>query len=227
MKKELKNKVSRRQFIRKTGIQVAGTTVALGMPSIITTHAAPDAQINIGLIGCGGRGTGAALDAVHAATNSIYPSYGYHTENAVDGAKAAKADVRIVAMADIFQDRLISSREQLEKVGMKINKSKCFVGFDAYKKLLEIPDINYVILATPPHFRPVHLRAAIQAGKNVFAEKPVAVDTIGVKSVIESGEIARQKGYFIPGSCKKNSCRRNRNFTFWCMPVANPGIMVS
>jgi predicted dehydrogenase len=205
MRKEAKQKVSRRQFIRKTGLQVAGTTIAMNVPSIITTQAAPDQQINIGLIGCGGRGTGAALDAVHAATNSIYPSYGYHTENAVDGAKAAKENVKIIAMADVFQDRLNSSREQFEKVGMNIDKNKCFVGFDAYEKLLEIPEINYVILATPPHFRPVHLRASIEAGKNVFAEKPVAVDTNGVKSVIESGELAKQKGLAIGAGTQRRS----------------------
>ena len=67
MEKNKENKVSRRQFIRKTGLQVAGTTIALNVPTIITSHAAPDQQINIGLIGCGGRGTGAALDAVHAS----------------------------------------------------------------------------------------------------------------------------------------------------------------
>ena len=209
MKKIQENKVSRRQFIRKTGIQVAGTTVALNIPSIITSSAAQDLPINIGLIGCGGRGTGAALDAVHAATNSIYPSYGYHTENAVEGAKAAKENVKIIAMADVFQDRLNFSREQFEKVGMNIDKNRCFVGFDAYKKLLDIPEINYVILATPPHFRPVHLRAAIEAGKNVFTEKPVAVDTNGVKSVIESGELAKKKGLAIVAGTQ-----RRRDYSF-------------
>ncbi|MFC2126197.1 Gfo/Idh/MocA family protein [Bacteroidota bacterium] len=207
MKKNQEVKVTRRQFIKKSGLQVAGTTMALNMPYIITGHAAPDAQINIGLIGCGGRGTGAALDAVHAVTNSIYPSYGYHTENAVDGAKAAKENVKIMAMADVFQDRLNSSREQLKKVGMNVDKEKCFVGFDAYKKLLAIPEINYVILATPPHFRPVQLRAAIEAGKNVFAEKPIAVDTNGIKSVIATGELAKKKGLAIGAGTQ----RRNDN----------------
>ncbi|MBR9997473.1 MAG: Gfo/Idh/MocA family oxidoreductase [Cyclobacteriaceae bacterium] len=209
MKNALKNKVSRRQFIKKSGFQIAGTTVALNLPFMITSHAAPDEQINIGLIGCGGRGTGAALDAVHAATNSIYPSYGYHTENAIEGAKAAKENVKIMAMADVFQDRLNTSREQLEKVGMNVDINRCFVGFDAYKKLLEIPEINYIILATPPHFRPVHLRAAIEAGKNVFVEKPVAVDTRGVKSVIESGELAKKKGLAIGAGTQ-----RRRDYSF-------------
>src|SRR5210317_1227706 len=120
MKKTKSSNVSRRQFIRKSGLHVAGATVALNIPTIITTHAAPDQQINIGLIGCGGRGTGAALDAVHAATNSIYPDSGYHTENAIDGAKATQKNVNIVAMADALEDRLKSSREQFQKVGMEI-----------------------------------------------------------------------------------------------------------
>ena len=209
MKENSEKKVTRRKFIKRTGLHVAGTTMALNMPYIITAKAPADAQINIGLIGCGGRGTGAALDAVHAATNSIYPSYGYHTENAKDGAKAAKENVTIMAMADVFQDRMNSSREQFKKVGINVDKNKCFVGFDAYKKLLAIPEINYVILATPPHFRPVQLRAAIEAGKNVFAEKPVAVDTNGVKSVIESGELANKKGLAIGAGTQ-----RRRDYAF-------------
>ncbi len=169
----------------------------------------PDEQINIGLIGCGGRGTGAALNAVHAATNSIYPDSGYHTENAIDGAKATQTNVKIVAMADALEDRLKSSRQQFIKVGMEIKDETSFVGFDAYKKLLEIPDINYVILATPPHFRPVHLRAAVEAGKNVFIEKPAAVDATGVRSIIDSGEIAKKKGLAIGAGTQR---RKDNSF---------------
>ncbi len=110
----------------------------------------------------------------------ISPDSGYHTENGIDGAKATQKNVKIVAMADALEDRLKSSREQFQKVGMEIKDENCFVGFDAYKKLLEIPEVNYVILATPPHFRPVQLRAAIEAGKNVFIEKPAAVDSTGL-----------------------------------------------
>lgn len=189
--------VSRRNFIKKTGIGVATTAAVFNVPYIMTAHAAPDAPINIGLIGCGGRGTGAALDAVNAATNVIYPDSGYHTEDAKEGAKAAAANVKIMAMADVFDDRLKSSRNQLQKVGLEVKDEYCFVGFDAYKKLLEIPEINYVILATPPHFRPIHLRATIEAGKNAFLEKPAAVDPAGIRSIIESGKIAEQKGLTI------------------------------
>ena len=121
---------------------------------------------------------------MNAATNSVYPESGYHTENAKDGTSAAAKNVRIVAMADVFEDRLEASRMQLRKVGMEVKKENCFVGFDAYKELLSIPEINYVILATPPHFRPMHLRATVEAGKNAFIEKPAAVDSAGVRSII-------------------------------------------
>ncbi|MCK5101420.1 MAG: Gfo/Idh/MocA family oxidoreductase [Cyclobacteriaceae bacterium] len=209
MKNSNENKVSRRQFVKKTGLGVATTTVAINAPFIITAHAAPDDPINIGLVGCGGRGTGAALDAVNAATNVIYPDSGYHTEDAIEGAKVAAKNVKIVAMADVFEDRLMSSRQQLQKVGMEVNKENCFIGFDAYQKLMAIPEINYVILATPPHFRPLHLRAAVEAGKNVFMEKPAAVDSAGVRSIIESGEIARQKGLTIGAGTQR---RRDNSY---------------
>ncbi len=197
MKRSDENKVTRRQFIKKSGLGIATTTVAINAPFIVTAHAAPDDPINIGLVDCGGRGTGATLDAVNAATNSIYPDSGYHTENALEGARMAAKNVQIMAMADIFEDRLSASRQQFQKVGMEVKEENCFIGFDAYKKLLSIPEINYVILATPPHFRPIHLRAAIDAGKNVFMEKPGAVDSAGVRSIIESGELAKQKGLTI------------------------------
>jgi predicted dehydrogenase len=197
MKKNIANPVSRRNFIKTSGIGLATTTLAMNVPFIITAYAAPDSPINIGLVGCGGRGTGAALDAVNAATNVIYPDSGYHTEDAKDGAKAQAANVRIVALADVFDDRLQGCKQQLKKVGIEVAPDKCFVGFDAYKKLLAIPEINYVILATPPHFRPEQLRATVEAGKNAFVEKPVAVDAAGVRSIIESGEIAAKKGLTI------------------------------
>ena len=117
MKNSNKNKVSRRQFVKKAGLGVATTTVAINAPYIITAHASPDDPINIGLVGCGGRGTGATLDAVNAATNSIYPDSGYHTENATEGSKAAAKNVQIMAMADVFEDRLLASRQQFQKGG--------------------------------------------------------------------------------------------------------------
>lgn len=191
------NSLNRRQFVKNSGIGLAGAALAMHWPNIIVSHAQPDTPINIGLIGCGGRGTGAALDALNAATHVIYPATGYHTENAVEGAKATAKNIKVMALADLFPDRLQNCRMQLQKVGMPVKDEFCFSGFEAYKKLLEIPEINYVILATPPHFRPLHLRAAIEAGKNVFMEKPAAVDSAGVRSVIASGELAKTKGLSI------------------------------
>ncbi len=185
--------VSRRRFLKHSSVAAVGAAALTRFPFVITAHAAPDDPIRIGVIGCGGRGTGAAADALGAATNVKYPQAGYHTEDIASGAKAANANVKVVALADVFPDRLNSCREQLRKLEVNISEEMCFVGFEAYQKLLAVPEINYVILATPPHFRPRHLKAAIEAGKNVFAEKPVAVDGPGVKLVLEAGELAKQK----------------------------------
>ena len=154
---------------------------AIGVGSLISTAFAAGAMrrandtIRVGVIGCGGRGTGAAANAIEA-----HPS------------------TKIVALADLFQDRLDSSKGYLvdrddaaERVS--IDPSHCFTGFDAYKKLLALGDIDYVILATPPGFRPIHFEAAINAGKNVFMEKPVAVDPMGIRKVIEAGDRAKEK----------------------------------
>ena len=118
------------------------------------------------MVGCGGRGSG-------AASNCVESSQG----------------VKIVALADAFEDRLKGLKD---KFGVPDNR--CFVGMDAYKKLMALDDINLVILATPPGFRPPQLAEAIKRGKNVFMEKPVAVCPAGIKMVIEASEQATQKG---------------------------------
>ena len=190
-----KEEISRRQFLKSSATAVSLTALTAGLQA--KAYAAGTGAIKIGLIGCGGRGTGAALDALQAATEVIYPTDTYHTEDAAEGARAASQGVQIVALADVFQDRLERCREQLQKVGMPVSEDRCFIGFNAYKEVMHLPDVNYVILATPPNFRPAHLRAAVEAGKHTFLEKPVAVDATGVRSVIESGEIARRKGLAI------------------------------
>lgn len=185
--------LSRRQFLRNSSLAAAGAAALSQVPFVITAHAAPDDPIRIGLIGCGGRGTGAVADALGAATDVNYPQAGYHTENIKANASAASKNVKVIALADVFPDRLNNCREQLQKLNMPIPDETCFTGFDAYKKLLGVSEVNYVILATPPHFRSIHLKAAIEAGKNAFAEKPVAVDGPGVRLVLEAGELAKQK----------------------------------
>ena len=185
--------VSRRSFIQESSLAVAGTVAALNAPFV---HAASSEQpdgVKIGLIGCGGRGTGAVLDAVGAASKSIYPQEGYHTEDVAEGATIEHREIEVVALADLFEERLDRCRNNLARLDINIPKEHCFLGINAYEKLLAHPEINYVILATPPHFRPTHLMAAIEAGKNVFMEKPAAVDVPGVKLVMEAGQLAAQK----------------------------------
>ncbi len=199
--------LSRRQFLKRSSLAVAGAAAAAELPFVHAAGAATDMEIKIGLIGCGGRGTGAVLDALGAATSVIYPQSGYHTEDVAQGARIGKKNIRVVALADLFEDRLATCRGELAKLGIDIPKTRCFTGFDAYKELLAVPQLNYVILATPPHFRPMQLKAAVEAGKHAFIEKPVAVDTPGVKMVIEAGELAKKKGLGIAAGTQRRHRR--------------------
>lgn len=145
-------------------------------------HAAGDDTLKVGLVGCGGRGTGAAAQALKADKN-----------------------VKLVALGDAFEDRLSSCLNLLQKddeVSKKVQvpAGNCFHGFDAYKEVIAASDV--VLLCTTPHFRPLHLAAAIAAGKHVFAEKPVAVDGPGVRSVLETCKRAQQKNLsVVSGLC--------------------------
>jgi predicted dehydrogenase len=143
--------------------------------------------LRVGLIGCGGRGTGAAAQAL-----------------------AADKNVKLTAMGDAFKDRLESSLAELNKdqtIAAKIDvpQDRCFVGFDAYKAVIA-SGVDVVLLASPPQFRPLHLGAAVEAGKHIFAEKPVAVDAPGVRSVLTICEEARKKNLsVVSGLCLRNS----------------------
>jgi predicted dehydrogenase len=165
------SRFSRRAFLKSSSACVIAG--ALAGPARAQKGVSPGETLRIGLIGCGGRGTGAANQALQAD-----PS------------------VRLVAMGDAFEDRLQSSLETLSKQEeikdkIDVTKARRFTGFDAYKGVIESSDV--VLLATPPHFRPIHLQAAIDAGKHVFAEKPVAVDATGVRSVLAVCQEARRK----------------------------------
>jgi predicted dehydrogenase len=195
--------VSRRGFIQGSSVAVAGAIAALQVPHVHADRSETEIAIKIGVIGCGGRGTGALLNAVGAATKSIYPEKGYHTEDVAEGAKAANRNIQVLALADMFEDRLERCHRNAARAGFEVPKDQCFVGFDAYKKLLANPEINYVILATPPHFRPMHLKAAIDADKHVFMEKPAAVDAPGVKMVMEAGKLAGQKNLGIAAGTQR------------------------
>lgn len=168
--------VSRRTFIKST----AATAAAVVANSHIGYSQGSD-KIRVGLIGCGGRGTGAGI---------------------IDCANSTKG-VELVAIGDLFQDFIETApqriKENLQKRELDVNEiykvtpETTFSGFDAYKKVLEC-DVDMVILTTPPNFRPLHLEAAVKAGVHVFMEKPVAVDPVGIRSVLKSAELAKQKG---------------------------------
>ncbi|MEX0711434.1 MAG: Gfo/Idh/MocA family oxidoreductase [Pirellulales bacterium] len=141
-----------------------------------SAHAAGSDTIRVGLIGCGGRGTGAAANALHTP-----------------------GSVKLVAMGDAFADRLEQSLREIQKEApdrVEVPSENRFVGFDAYEKVIA-SDVDLVILATPPGFRPIHLAAAVEAGKHVFMEKPVAVDAPGVRAVLAATEAAKQKNLAI------------------------------
>jgi predicted dehydrogenase len=201
---------SRRQFIKASSLGLAGAASLGKLPWVHAASSGDDFEIKIGVVGCGGRGTGAVLDAVGAATKVIYPALGYHTEDVAEGAKIETKNVKVVALADMFDDRLATCKQQLDRLGLSIGANRMFTGFDAYQQLLELPDVNYVILATPPHFRPQQLRAAIEAGKNVFMEKPAAVDVPGVKLVMEAGKLAEQKGLGIAAGTQRRHASNYR-----------------
>ncbi len=178
-----KPNLSRRNFL---GRAAAVGAVGVISPAIITSCApksktkvveyplctmldqAPDGPLlKAGLIGCGGRGTGAAMNFLNAGPN-----------------------LKITALADLLPDRLADARNKLTtEKNQEIADENCFVGFDAYEKLLQT-DVDIVILATPPYFRPIHFEAAVQAHKHCFLEKPVAVDPAGARSIMSSAKKA-------------------------------------
>ena len=184
-----KEDLSRRRFISNSTLAAIGT---IGAAQLITSCAgshsnkkevklqqlltqAPDGKVlKAGLIGCGGRGTGAAINYLEAGPN-----------------------LQIVALGDVFQDRLDKCRAELKtKKNVDIPDEKCFLGFDSYEKVID-SGVDIVLLCTPPHFRPMHVEAAVKAGKHIFMEKPCAVDPVGARSVMVSAERAKQSGLSI------------------------------
>ncbi len=164
---------SRREFLKTSTAVIAGGALAGSLSFARTAHAAGDDQIKIALIGCGGRGSGAANQAL-----------------------STKGNVKLVAMADAFKDRLDGAYNNLMNEGLKdrmdVPEDRKFVGFDAYQKAINA-GVDLVILATPPGFRPIHFDAAVKAGKHVFMEKPVATDAAGVRMVLAAAEEAKKK----------------------------------
>ncbi|WP_242111836.1 Gfo/Idh/MocA family protein [Luteimonas aquatica] len=169
----------RREFLKRG----AGTAAAIGLASAFgAAYAGGSDEIRVGLVGAGGRGTGALRNVLEAAPG-----------------------VRVVAIGDAFPDRLDKSIAAIEaKLGkpLDVPPERRFAGLDAYQQVLA-QDINYVILASPPAFRPEHLRAAIEAGKHVFTEKPIAVDSPGVRQVLALSDIADGKGLKIAAGTQR------------------------
>jgi len=163
-----RHKLTRRDFIR-TSAAVGATVLASGGSNIF---AAGSDTIRIGIIGCGGQGTRDLVSCVKSSPG-----------------------VEITAMGDLFEDRMKESLDKLRKdvpAALKVTPDKRFIGFDAYKKVLQC-DVHMVVLTTPPHWRAQHLRAAVEAGKHVFMEKPAGVDPKAIRSMIETAELAKQK----------------------------------
>src|SRR5215211_572483 len=175
MNNDQKNNTTRRDFVKQTSL-VAGGLLVMPVLSKANFFSGADDAIKIALIGCGGRGTGAALQAL-----------------------LSKQNVKLVAMADAFRDRLDNSLKKIKSDDdasgiqnrIDVPEERKFVGFDAYLKAIPLADV--VILATPPGFRPIHFEEAIKQGKHVFMEKPVATDPAGIKKVLEAAALAKQK----------------------------------
>ncbi len=176
---EKKKDVSRRHFLGAVGTVGAVSALGANGPTLFAGQQAqklprlldraPDGDtLRAGLVGCGGRGTGAAINFLDAGPN-----------------------LEIVALGDVFEDRLNGCRDRLKKdKGMEVPKENCFIGFDAFKQVID-SDVDIVLLATPPHFRPEHFSACIRGRKHVFMEKPVAVDPIGARSIMASARKAK------------------------------------
>lgn len=184
---------SRRNFLKTAGLStIAGlvaTDYAMGASSLLSLNTN---TLKVGLIGCGGRGTAAAMEAINADPNVV-----------------------LYAMADAFQDQLTDAYNTLkEKLGskMQVAKAQQFVGLDAYQKLID-SGVDVVLLAAPPAFRPAHLEAAVQGGKHIFCEKPFAVDAPGLRRVIAASKKAQEKNLaLVAGFCWRYHLPKRETF---------------
>ncbi len=171
---------SRRDFLKSSAV-AAGAVMAAGLPLAKSVHAEGSGTFKVGLIGCGGRGSGAAVNALNAGK-----------------------DVKLVAMADLFEDKVKGSRDRIKHEKgdqVAVDDDHCFFGFDAFQKVIQ-SDVDVVIIAAASHFHPRFLEAAINAGKHVFCEKPHSLDVPGVKRVMAICEQAKQKNLaMVSGLC--------------------------
>ena len=161
--------ISRRNLLK------AGAVVSAGVLASRSgrVFAAGSDKMRVAIIGCGDRGTQDAIDCLRSARG-----------------------VEMIAMADMFQDRIDSSLARMKKAlpdKVKVTPETCFLGFDCYKKIMAIKEVDIVLLSTPPGFRPPMVKAALEAGKHIFMEKPGAVDPVGIRSLMASAELADKK----------------------------------
>lgn len=172
---------NRREFITNTTKIAAAGAIAASTSPAFGFHNSVTDTLKIGLVGCGGRGTGAVVNACKADEN-----------------------IQIHALADAFMGRITECHRVLnEQVPNKmlVPEERMFTGFDCYQELID-SGVDVVLLATPPHFRPMQMKAAVEAGKHVFCEKPVGVDVPGTLSVLESCKLAKEKGLsVVSGLC--------------------------
>ncbi len=172
---------TRREFLKTSALVAGAGALATRLPLERFAHAEGAGVIRFGLIGCGGRGTGAAVNAMNAGK-----------------------EVRLVAMADVFQDRLETSRNRLvagKPQQVAVKDDHCFVGFDAYRQLIH-SDLDVVLIGAASHFHPVMLKEWVDAGKHVFCEKPHAIDVPGLKVAMAASEEARKEGLnVVSGLC--------------------------
>ena len=173
---ETRKTMKRRAFVKASGLAAGSVIIAPSLAGAKGFNQMDDA-IKIGLIGCGGRGTGAAVQALLSGQN-----------------------VQLVAMADAFADNIEKSLENIKNAiadseipndRIKVTPERQFAGFDAYKQVIALCDV--VVIATPPGFRPTHFEAAVKADKHIFMEKPVAVDAPGVRRVLAAAQEAKRK----------------------------------
>ena len=168
--------IDRRDFLgavaAASATLVTSRSSAQPVREVLGAPRAPEGKrLKAGLVGCGGRGRGAMLNYLDAGPG-----------------------LDITALADVFPDRVAAAREQLKKArGIDVPASRCFTGFDAYQKLIA-SDLDVVLHCTPPHFRPAHFAAATAAGRHSFLEKPIAVDSVGVRAVLATAEQAASRG---------------------------------
>jgi predicted dehydrogenase len=179
---------SRRTFLKTAAAAGAVLTAEALAPQVF---AAGTDTIKVGLVGCGGRGTDACNNVLHSAQN-----------------------VKIVALGDVFSTHLKGARNRLNELagsaevkklgnGVDLPDDRCYVGLDAYKKVINNPEVNYVILATPPGFRPLHIEETVNAGKNLFTEKPVGTDGPGIRKVLAAYDLSLQKGLKIAAGTQR------------------------